>query len=68
MKYPYTKNILTERLAKEEKDLLMWQKIVADNKDELSVRQANGNIPNNEYRIDEQKMIYCFHLMDRINL
>lgn len=55
MKYPYTKKILSEILEKEEKDLLFWQNIVSDNKDELSVIQAKGNIPNNEYRIDEIK-------------
>jgi hypothetical protein len=55
-KYDYTLNILNEVLRKEEKGLAIWKQIVDNpNSDHLSLRQAKGNIPSTENRIDELK-------------
>ena len=57
MNYIFTSKIIKEQLQKEEKDSLMWQKIIDSNKDEISVRQAKTNISSNLHRIEELKKV-----------
>ena len=55
MNYIFTSKIIKEQLQKEEKDSLMWQKIIDSNKDEISVRQAKTS--SNLHRIEELKKV-----------
>jgi len=67
MKYPYSIRVLSELLAREEKYLVRWKKTVdavscdsANIGDVLSLRQALGNIPNCEHRINELKQAIMY--------
>jgi hypothetical protein len=51
--YPLTLNILITRLNQEKKDLTMWNNIISQNRNPLSVRQAQGNISSTQHRINE---------------
>ena len=57
MSYTYTKKILTEHLNREISTWNYWKDILKDGSDELAVKQANGNIPNCEGRIEELKAV-----------
>lgn len=57
IRYPFVNNFLSQRLVIEEADLERWNEIIQLNRDELSVRQAKGNISSCQHRITELKTV-----------
>ena len=55
MKYDYTKKILNEHLNREIGTWNYWKDVLKNGSDELAIKQANGNIPSCEGRIEELK-------------
>jgi hypothetical protein len=52
----YSLKVLREVLLKEERGLAIWKAIVDNpNSDALALRQAKGNIPSTENRIEDLK-------------
>lgn len=55
-KFPFSVNLLTDRLNQEVKDLAIWNAVLVSNGSTASgLRQAKGNIPSTENRIKELK-------------
>lgn len=57
-KFPFSVKLLTERLAKEEHDLAIWQNVVENKTNcwtDKAIRQAKGNIPSTQNRIKDLK-------------
>ena len=63
IKFPFSVNLLTDRLNKEVKDLAIWNGVFENRNNtwtEYAVRQAKGNIPSTENRIKELKDALAF--------